>query len=102
MKLPFLDSDKWRWRWMYEPGENVPDEIHRVKSYQKVSEEYSAALEEAITVCGQKFSRLFMPGMFSRLGAPRCESCCHILNIPTGYGAPNNSDITEPEEIDDT
>lgn len=35
------------------------------------------------------------PGMFSRLGLPRCAHCCRALGIPRGQGTPANE---TPEE----
>ena len=31
-----------------------------------------------------------MPGMSSRLSAPRCAACCQALGIPPGNGTPAN------------
>jgi hypothetical protein len=39
------------------------------------------------TLCGIK-GNLYMPGLFSRMSAPRCRVCCKILSIPEGLGAP--------------
>ena len=47
---------------------------------------------EGITICGRKGS-LMMPGIFSRIGLPRCSRCCDILGIPRGEGAPFNQGI---------
>lgn len=31
-----------------------------------------------------------MPGVFTRIGAPRCAHCCRKLGIERGDGTPNN------------
>ena len=40
-------------------------------------------------VCGETFPAT-LPGMFSRMGAPRCVRCCDVLGITHGKGAPVN------------
>jgi hypothetical protein len=41
------------------------------------------------TVCGRLvFIRL--PGIFSRMGLPRCAYCCDKVGVPRGFGAPAN------------
>lgn len=39
--------------------------------------------------CGMT-TRMAWPGIFSRLGKPRCAYCCRALGIPTGNGTPGN------------
>lgn len=34
--------------------------------------------------------RVTLPGMFDRLGAPRCSACCRLVSIATGNGTPRN------------
>jgi len=36
-----------------------------------------------------------MPGIFSRMGAPRCKACCRALGLPEGDGAPYNSNLPD-------
>lgn len=42
-----------------------------------------------VTVCGVR-GRLGIPGLFSRLGAPRCRKCSKKLGWPKGTGSPKN------------
>ena len=86
MRHPPLDvGTDWRMAWWVLPGwrrlhrvsELVPDRLH------------GHALGEGVTVCGQRGS-LAMPGLFSRMGLPRCAHCCRILGCPPGDGAPYN------------
>lgn len=41
------------------------------------------------TVCGRR-GQLAYPGVFSRIGMPRCAHCCRMLKIPRGVGHPKN------------
>jgi hypothetical protein len=41
-----------------------------------------------------------MPGIFSRMGAPRCKRCCKAVGIPAGNGAPYNDDDLTKEQRD--
>jgi hypothetical protein len=41
--------------------------------------------------CGRTAGALWIPGMFSRMGAPRCTGCCRALGYPQGKGSPKNS-----------
>ena len=45
---------------------------------------------EGTTACGRS-GRFDMPGIFSRMGAPRCRQCCKKVGIPPGDGAPFNN-----------
>ncbi len=37
----------------------------------------------------------YWPGIFSRLGLPRCTACCLMLGIPPGDGTPGNDTALE-------
>lgn len=97
MELPFNTQDEWRWRWMQFPGKT--DTLHRVKEFLKKEQDDFVGVAEAITVCDLTAEQLVMPGIFSRMGAPRCENCCRKLEIPDGKGAPFNQDIKEPGSL---
>jgi hypothetical protein len=47
------------------------------------------------TLCGYE-AYLYYPGVFSRLGMPRCAYCCHRLKIPRGEGHPKNDPNLRP------
>jgi hypothetical protein len=97
MKLPWDKKEEWRWRWMYT-SEGTTAILHRMATKGKPRIEPdepdrdSPWREKATTVCGLK-SNFDMPGILSRLGAPRCEDCCKKLGIPAGDGAPFNSEV---------
>lgn len=44
---------------------------------------------EVVAACGRRFAAS-LPGIFSRMGAPRCRGCCTRLGLPQGDGAPVN------------
>jgi hypothetical protein len=114
IELPFTDQEEWRWRWMQVHG-SEDDTLHRLRSFVTKDDDYGAGVTEAIAVCGLTSARMLMPGVFSRggfasgvsgikaEGAPRCEECCRLLNIPSGNGCPFNfrKEIgEEPTKID--
>ncbi len=40
--------------------------------------------------CGIRVRGLTLPGVLSRLGAPRCRRCCKMFKFPFGIGSPRN------------
>jgi hypothetical protein len=42
--------------------------------------------------CGRKLKAPRIPGVFTRMGAMRCERCCKALGLPLGKGSPKNDD----------
>jgi hypothetical protein len=40
--------------------------------------------------CGRTAAYISIPGVFTRLGAPRCLGCCRALNYSPGNGSPKN------------
>ena len=49
----------------------------------------------ARTLCGKE-ATVTRPGVFSRLGMPRCVRCCKLLGIPDGNGHPRNDKSLRP------
>ena len=39
--------------------------------------------------CGLQ-TMFWIPGIFSRMGAPRCKRCCRATGLPQGKGSPKN------------
>lgn len=69
------------------------EHLHRVE--HPPEELLDAEPTEGTTVCGVT-SLLVYPGVFSRLGAPRCKRCCKLVQIPAGNGTPRNASVNEP------
>lgn len=81
-----IPPDHWRSRWLHPPASGT---LHRVASIAwDDGMEWIAG--EGATVCGHR-GRLLMPGIVSRMEAPRCARCCRALGISPGYGAPVNA-----------
>jgi hypothetical protein len=57
--------------------------------------EYNASVEDGRTVCGLS-GYLTIPGLFSRMGLPRCAHCCRMTGMPPGTGSPKNDDACRP------
>jgi len=95
-KLLFSGRDDWRSRWLQLGSRG--EVLHRIESLDvdlenEWREEVTNA--EGRSVCGRD-GWFFIPGIFSRMAAKRCDRCCDLLGIPHGDGAPFNSDIEEP------
>lgn len=54
-----------------------------------------AACRPGRTACGRT-GVLCIPGVLSRLGAPRCRRCCERTGMPHGAGSPVNSPGRRP------
>jgi hypothetical protein len=97
MNTPLAEANI-RSRWMQFLG-SESSVLHRLASMEwgaglpdglgDRQEEYRQG-GTAVTVCGRK-GVMWMPGMGSRLDAPRCRQCCKGVGIPPGYGAPFNN-----------
>jgi hypothetical protein len=42
--------------------------------------------------CGRRAAWVSIPGVLTRLGAPRCTGCCRATGLPPGVGSPKNDD----------
>lgn len=90
MPLP-LDDNHWRSRWLVLPSWN---RLHRVAEIAWDDDDDGMRQGVGTTMCGRT-GFLVMPGIFSRMGLPRCAHCCRLTGVPTGDGAPYNDDIPE-------
>ena len=74
-----------RSRWLQSRGSRM----HRISEI--VWEEIDEMIQgRGTTVCGIE-GQFRMPGIFSRIGAPRCPACGDALGIPRGDGIPFNA-----------
>lgn len=89
-----FEEPLWRWRWLQCIGRGSST-LHRVLSYKRLDESGKEVavknLRGVITVCGLSRRVMIMPGILSRMEAPRCRVCCRRLKIPVGEGAPFNT-----------
>jgi hypothetical protein len=46
----------------------------------------------AVTACGRR-TLLVVPGLFTRMGARRCDRCCDAVGLPHGTGSPKNDPV---------
>lgn len=81
-----IGQDNWRSRWLVE-GESRA--LHRISSiaWDEADEMISG---KGVSVCGRR-RHFRMPGIFSRMGLMRCQTCCELLGVPEGNGAPFNA-----------
>lgn len=96
MKKPAdLPKEQFAWRWQYVTSgdwENPTEQdtyLHRVAEPFKVGKKEAWKGHKITAVCGLT-AVMCMPGVFSRIGAPRCPKCCKALGIPEGHGNPYN------------
>lgn len=78
-----------RKRWLVLPNWG---KLHRVAETEGEDWEADGLIPigiQGVTLCGL-VGRLAMPGVFSRMGLPRCAHCCDRLGIPRGDGAAYN------------
>jgi|SRR5215472_17388103 len=66
----------------------VPDDAWTAVHEQEIAEGW-AVFTPIRLACGCR-ARVFIAGMFSRLGARRCARCCRATGLPPGIGAPKN------------
>jgi hypothetical protein len=84
--LPMFGRD-WRKRWLQL---RAGVRLHRVASITWADDD--EIWGHGATACGE-FAEMHMPGLFSRMSAPRCLLCCHAAGVPPGDGAPFNQGI---------
>jgi hypothetical protein len=87
-----IPVEHWRSRWLVNRRWRV---LHRIAEIEWGSLDGGDEPEDMIrgkgvTVCGLR-GEYWMPGIFSRMGLPRCSKCCKRLGIPSGDGAPFNA-----------
>lgn len=77
----------WAWEWVfYEPLGKVLHHVSRV-AHAPTDQDWRISGE---STCGLYLIPTGMPGVMSRIGAPRCKRCCRKLGLPEGFGNPHN------------
>jgi len=85
---PCDETLEWRFRWLVTTSWN---RLHRIVGGKVCEELIPVGIVGGQSLCGLKERRFGMPGIFSRMGLPRCAHCCRLAGIPVGDGAPFNS-----------
>lgn len=87
----------WRSRWLDTDADDG-EFLHRIERLDVDPDLWGEDVVEGPgrAVCGLE-TDFGIPGIFARMGAPRCKGCCDKLGIPYGDGAPGNAkDFEEP------
>ena len=88
-------EDDWRKRWVQSSTGFVLHRVSEMPDYWFADGGFAGG--RGRTVCGVR-SRLIMPGLFSRLGSPRCRRCCRIVGVPYGDRVPFNDKTLSEEQ----
>jgi hypothetical protein len=78
------------WDWVVLPSWN---RLHAPEEWDDPHEEMRD--DRGKTVCGRR-GPLSIPGVFSRMGLPRCRHCCRMTGMPQGVGSPRNDAACRP------
>jgi hypothetical protein len=63
--------------------------LHLMLSYRP-SAAFETSYPQASLACGRTVPLAHMPGVATRLTAPRCRACCRSSGLPQGVGSPLN------------
>lgn len=91
-----IPNDNFRWRWPYfVRGRRIL--LHRVSAPFPIpdpeTDQFYTGVP-AIMCCGRE-GKVVMPGILSRLRAPRCRHCCRRAGVPYGFGNPYNEGLEQ-------
>lgn len=75
------------WDWVEFACGDVLHAVARLDNEATVDVEWVGHGE---TECGRR-GDLYIPGMFTRMSAKRCERCCRRTHMPQGDGSPKNA-----------
>lgn len=68
--------------------------LHAVPDFDAEQREYIAenwGVKGPVKLaCGRTAAEVYIPGMFTRMGAMRCKGCCRAMGFPPGKGSPKN------------
>lgn len=82
------------WDWVYLSDR--PRRLHHLSGFEDDPHKHYASVSAIGTsTCGIE-GRFHIPGMFSRMGMPRCARCCDRLGWPRGVGSPKNDKALRP------
>lgn len=88
LKTPeWLVIVEWDWVVIGRYGERL-HAVERITNAATVDDDWYG---QGFTVCGLG-GDLSIPGVFTRMGAKRCDRCCDRRHMPRGIGSPKNDD----------
>lgn len=88
-------TDKWWGQWVQHGGRSPV--LHRILRHDRAEWDKNEVWGGGESACGM-VATFHVPGIVSRMGAPRCKKCCRKRGIPFGYGNPRN-DESLPENM---
>ena len=77
-----------RMDWLYAPTKY--DKLHCPVGEYGMPDWHA---EDVTFACGRTVKAAYIPGIFSRMGLPRCNRCCDAVGFPRGVGSPKNDDV---------
>lgn len=87
-KLPLAEYD-----WLITTHGNVLHHATFTPEQDVECEEWGGLYDVPITLdCGRAVTTVLIPGILSRMGAPRCIRCCKATGLPVGKGSPKNDE----------
>lgn len=86
------------WDWCYTArATRLHHASLTVEQYEDLGEWAHLIDDGAVrTACGRILMWPSIPGIFSRMGMPRCTRCCTRLGYPQGVGSPKNDSAIRP------
>lgn len=79
--------------WVVTPTGNVLHKLDAFDDPLAAENEWGGA---GRLTCGLWTEWLRLPGLFERMGLPRCKRCCHRVGFPQGVGSPKNDKEPRP------
>lgn len=90
------DLLKTKYQWMCFGKWNVLHYIEEIEDwdddYWELHEAQFEGERHWTAACGITNKIWAAPGIFSRMGRPRCKNCCRAIGITEGVGCPINDD----------
>lgn len=88
--------NEWReiaeWDWVQLGRGEVLHAVQTLDDPEATEDEWGG---DGTTECG-KHGYLAIPGLLSRMGAPRCQRCCSVTGMPSGVQSPKNVNTCRP------
>lgn len=83
------------WDWLITPN---GQRLHYAGLNRELAADltYYGMVENIFLACGRWVESASIPGIFTRMGAERCQLCCDRLGYPRGKGSPKNDDACRP------